>query len=102
MAIDLKGTQTYPEPYRFTADVTTTEIILPPAARKISFYSPTKKLYISKNATDGGTLPTHYWEIPADRGYEMQLGSGMQNPGSLFVSVSTGSGEVFILLEEEA
>jgi len=102
MAVDLRGTQTYPHPKKISnVSIATMEIKLPPSARKISFYSPAKKVYVSKDATDGGSLPADYWEIPSGQGYEMQIGTGLQQPQSLFISVDSGTGTVFLLLEED-
>lgn len=101
MALDLRGVTRYPYFKTLSLDISTLEIKLPPSARKITIGSETKKLYLSQNgATDAGTLPADYIFVPASNLLALNIGVGLENPGSVYVSVSTGTGTAHILIEE--
>jgi hypothetical protein len=102
MSEDLRNLNVYPAFYNFTAgDTTTTEILLPSAATKITLGGIGKEIYLCRNgATDGGAVPTHRATVPQSNYMELRLGRGKNRPESIFVASKSGNAEISIILEE--
>jgi hypothetical protein len=102
MSEDLRNLNVYPAFHNFSAgDTSTTEILLPSAATKITVGGVAKEIYVCRNgATDGGSIPTNRATIPSANYLELRLGRGQNRPSSIFVASKSGSAEVSIILEE--
>ena len=98
MAEDLRSMTTFPDFWNFTGNEDTTEIKLPDMLRAVSVGSQTKDLYIcTSGATDGQAPPAHKGFIPKDN--YMRLEMGVTPKTSIFVAVTSGTGEISVVLE---
>ena len=101
MAENLKGVNKYPYFANVSVNTNTLEIQLPPSARFFTVGSEDKKIYIAQNvATDNGSLPANYAFVPAGNMMQLRIGVGLENPASVFIACSTGTGTAHIIIEE--
>jgi hypothetical protein len=101
MAENLRGVNKYPHFANISVDTNTKEIQLPPSTRLFTVGSEDKKIYVAQNgATDNGSLPANYAFVPAGNMMQLRIGVGLENPSSIFIACSTGTGTAHIIIEE--
>jgi len=101
MAENLRGVQKYPYFATIAVTTATKEIQLPPSARFFTVGSEDKKIYVCQNgATDNGSLPANFAFVPAGNMMQLRIGVGLENPASLFIACSAGTGTAHIIIEE--
>ena len=100
MAVDLRGTNEYPLMQKISCGTTTTQIKLPSSAKSIRIGSESGVVYICQNgASDGGTLPTHYYFVVANETIDIPLGTGQQRR-DIYIASKTGTIDILVMLLE--
>lgn len=101
MAIDLTSVRKFPHFKVFSADVNANEIILPSQCTKVTVGSVANAIWVGQNdCTDGQTMPSDKFFVPANNGYPVKLGRGNSRATSIFVASQSGSATIYIALEE--
>lgn len=100
MASDLRSTNEYPLIKTISCGVATTQIKIPSSAKSIRIISESGVVYICQNgATDGGTLPSDFFPVPANESIDIPLGTGQQRR-DVYIASKSGTIAINVMLLE--
>jgi hypothetical protein len=101
MSLDYRALNTFPLIKTFSASTSNTEILVPANASFMTVQSPSHKIFVATDGTDGGAPSAHRVEITSGGSMELRLAKGSNRQISIFIATNGASSADINLVFEE-
>jgi hypothetical protein len=101
MSLDYRSLNTFPLIKTFSASTSNTEILVPANASFMTVQSPSHKIFVATDGTDGGSPSAHRVEISSGGSIELKLAKGYNRQVSIYIAThAAASADINLVFEE--